>query len=157
MAIFIVNHRTSQAQIQQRYGDASILDVTSKGVDPWIRFSPFYPHGDIPVPFSSGYISASVEGIWQGLKFFESMDVDPSKFTITTMKGIKRSTRRYGNILGPRAGVIGDQPSPLCRSSPCALSSLLFLGTHTPASASSSGSKIHGTRKTGGLTRLRNQ
>lgn len=112
MAIFIVNHRTSQAHIQQRYGDAHILDVTSKGIDPWIRFSPFYPHGDIPVPFSPGYVSASVEGIWQGLKVFESMDVDPSKFTITTMKGIKRSTRRYGNILGHRAGVTGDHLLP---------------------------------------------
>ena len=108
MTIVIVNHRTSQAQIQQRYGDVHILDVTSKGGDPWIRFSPFYPHGDIPVPFSPGYVSASVEGIWQGLKVFESMDIDPSKFTITTMKGIKRSTRRYGNILGHRAGVTGD-------------------------------------------------
>lgn len=77
-----------------------------------MRFSPFYPHGDIPVPFSLGYTSASVEGIWQGLKVFESMDVDPSKFTVTTMKGIKRSTRRYGNILGHRAGVTGDRLLP---------------------------------------------
>lgn len=108
MSYAIVNHRTSLALIQQRYGDAYVLDVTSRGVDPWIRFSPFYPHGGIPVPFSPHYISASVEGIWQGLKVFESMDVDTSKFTITTMKGIKRSSRNYGRILGHRVGVEGD-------------------------------------------------
>ena len=49
-----------------------ILDLTSKAAEPWVRFSPFYPHGDIPVPFSAGRTAQSVEGIWQGLKVFES-------------------------------------------------------------------------------------
>lgn len=109
MPYHVVNHRTTPAQIQQRYGDVYIVDVTSRGADPWVRFSPFYPHGGIPVPFSAGYVSWSVEGIWQGLKVFECMDVDLSKFSITTMKGLKRSTRQYGPILGHRAGVTGEQ------------------------------------------------
>jgi hypothetical protein len=107
-----MNHRTSQERLRQHYGDVFIVDVTSRGRDPWIRFSPFYPHGGIPVPFSPQYISSSVEGIWQGLKVFESKDVDISKFTITTMKGIKRSSRSYGRILGHRAGVEGDHLLP---------------------------------------------
>jgi len=107
MNILIASKRLSSATLRQRYGDAHIIDVTSKGIEPWVYFSPFYPHGDIPVPFSSGVVSASVEGIWQGLKVFEQMDVDPSRFAVVNMKGIKRSARKYGNVLGHRAGIAG--------------------------------------------------
>jgi len=109
MALIVTSHRTSREKLQRRYADAYILDVTSAGPDPWVCFSPFYPHGGIPVPFSPGLVSASVEGIWQGLKVFESMDVDPSRFTITNMTGIKRSVGEYGKVLGHRAGVEGEQ------------------------------------------------
>jgi hypothetical protein len=103
----VMNHRVSQKKIQEMYPDAIILDVTSHGPEPWIRFSPFYPHGNIPVAFSSGWVSVSVEGIWQGLKVFERADIDIRKFTITTMKNLKRSVRTYGNVLGHRKGVAG--------------------------------------------------
>ena len=109
MTIVIASHRLSEKSLQERYSDAHILDLTSNGPEPWVRFSPFYPHGDIPVPFSPGYNSASVEGIWQGLKVFTTMDVDISKFAITTMKNIKRSTRKYGQVQGHRRGVHGEQ------------------------------------------------
>ena len=105
----IQNHRTPLEKIQKQFGDALILDVTSRASEPWIRFSPFYPHGGIPVPFSPGWVSACVEGIWQGLKVFERADVDTNKLNITTMKNLKRSTRAYGNILGHRKGLGGDQ------------------------------------------------
>jgi hypothetical protein len=107
--IVLYNRRVSFEKIQQQHPHAAIFDMTSRGREPWIRFSPFYPHGDIPVPFSPGYVSASVEGIWQGLKVFERADVDPSKFAITTMKNLKRSSRTYGKVLGHRQGVTGDQ------------------------------------------------
>jgi hypothetical protein len=109
MKIFIASKRLSSTTLRQRYGDAHIIDVTSRGADPWVRFSPFYPHGGIPVPFSAGVVSSSVEGIWQGLKVFEQMDVDPSRFAVTNMKGIKRSARKYGNVLGHRAGIAGER------------------------------------------------
>ena len=70
---------------------AEIIDVTSKAPEPWVRLSPFYPHGGIPVPYSDGVISQSVEGIWQALKVFKDVDVDPSKLEITTMKALKRT------------------------------------------------------------------
>lgn len=108
MPYFIAHHSTSPTTLQQRYGPVHIIDVTSRGAEPWMRFSPFYPHGGIPVPFSSGYTSASVEGIWQGLKVFERMDVDTTKFKIISMKGIKRSSKKYGVVLGHRAGVGGE-------------------------------------------------
>lgn len=55
--------------------------------------------------FSRGYCSVSVEGLWQGLKAFENQDIDPSKFTKSDMKGLKRTTRKYGRVLGHRRGV----------------------------------------------------
>ena len=112
LMLVVQSRRKSLEKICQQYNDTVILDVTSQGSQPWIRFSPFYPHGDIPVPFSSDYASASVEGIWQGLKVFEKADVDPAKFAITTMKGLKRSARTYGSVLGHRKGVAGDQLLP---------------------------------------------
>lgn len=84
---------------------ARVLDLTSRGPEPWVRFSPFYPHGGIPVPMSGGVESESVEGIWQGLKVFANAGVDPSKFAITSMRGLKRTTRKYGAVLGHAAGV----------------------------------------------------
>ena len=74
-----------------------------------MRFSPFYPHGSIPVPFSAGRTGASVEGIWQALKVFESEDVDESKLLVENMKGLKRTVRRLGQVLGHRRGIGGEQ------------------------------------------------
>ena len=112
MAITILHHNTTQASIQKCFGDVPVLDVTSHGPEPWVRFSPFFPHGAIPVPFSPGYTSASVEGIWQGLKVFAQADVDTSKFTKTRMNGLKRSARKFGQVLGHRQGVHGEQLLP---------------------------------------------
>lgn len=108
MPYCIAHHNASLDSLHRRYDPAQIIDVTSRGSEPWVRFSPFYPHGNIPVPFSPGYVSTSVEGIWQGLKVFERMDVDTTKFTIPTMKRIKRSSKQYGVILGHRKGVQGE-------------------------------------------------
>lgn len=81
-----------------------------------MKFIPFYPHGDIPVPFSPGRTSASVEGIWQGLKVFESADIDPAMFEVRNMRGLKRTERRFGRTLGHRAGVNGTELLPYLRA-----------------------------------------
>ncbi|HEV8191444.1 MAG TPA: hypothetical protein VGP82_08150 [Ktedonobacterales bacterium] len=109
MPIIIASRRTSLEKLHARYGpDMSIYDVTSRGPEPWVRFSPFYPHGGIPVPFSPGVVSMSVEGIWQALKVFERAGVDRSRFTISTMRGLKRSARTYGRVLGHQTGIAGE-------------------------------------------------
>ncbi|MCR3749435.1 DUF6939 family protein [Lentzea californiensis] len=89
--------------------DAVVIDVTSRGPEPWVRFSPFFPHGQIPVPLSPGVTSESVEGLWQALKVFEGADVDPSKLAVTSMKGLKRTVRRFGPVRGHRAGLAGEE------------------------------------------------
>lgn len=104
MTIIVQSHRRSLTKLEQEFPGATIIDVTSHGSQPWVKFSPFYPHGGIPVPFYPGVKSETVEGIWQGLKVFESTDVDFSAMRITNMKGIKRTVRKYGKCLGHRAG-----------------------------------------------------
>jgi hypothetical protein len=109
MPLTVASKRKKVETILAQYPNALILDVTSHGTLPWVKFSPFYPHGNIPVPYSPGYVSATVEGIWQGLKVFEHADVDLSKFSIVNMKGLKRSIRSYGKVRGHRAGVASER------------------------------------------------
>lgn len=103
--IIIESRRKKLATLENKYKGYSIIDVTSKAESPWVKFSPFYPHGNIPIPFSEGYFSKSVEGIWQGLKVFESNSIDVKKFRIDSMKNIKRTVRKNGKVLGHQKGI----------------------------------------------------
>ena len=107
--IIIESKRKKPATILKKYPDAIMADVTSGAKDGLVKLSPFYPHGDIPVPFSEGHTATCVEAIWQGLKVFEGCDVDTSLFTNNTMKGLKRTVRKYGKPLGHRKGVNGKE------------------------------------------------
>jgi hypothetical protein len=109
MALFVRNKKRSVNTINKEFGNPVIIDVTSKSADKFLPLSPFYPHGDIPVPFSDGYHSKSVEGIWQGLKVFKSHDIDISKFEIDSMRGLKRTARKFGQPIGHRQGVNGTE------------------------------------------------
>jgi hypothetical protein len=107
MPIVVDSRRKAASTLSKAYPGAVLVDVTSRGAEPWVRFSPFFPHGSIPVPFSPGRTAASVEGIWQGLKVFEKADIDPSRFDVASMSGLKRSARRFGPVRGHRRGVGG--------------------------------------------------
>lgn len=107
--IIIESKRKKPATILKQYPDAILADVTSGAKDGLVKLSPFYPHYGIPVPFSEGYTATCVEAIWQGLKVFEGCDVDTSLFKNDTMKGLKRTVRRYGTPLGHRKGVNGAE------------------------------------------------
>ena len=107
--IIVESKRKKPATILKKYPDAILADVTSGAKDGLVKLSPFYPHGGIPVPFSEGYTATCVEAIWQGLKVFESCDVDVKTFQNDTMKNIKRTVRRFGKPLGHRKGVNGTE------------------------------------------------
>ena len=107
--IIIESKRKKAATILKKYPDAILADVTSGAKDGLVKLSPFYPHGGIPVPFSEGYTATCVEAVWQGLKVFEGSDVDVSLFQNDTMKGLKRTVRRFGKPLGHRKGVNGEE------------------------------------------------
>lgn len=108
MPVFLESRRKKLASIEKLHPGAVIIDVTSKGSEPWVRFSPFFPHGGIPIPNSPGTTAQSVEGLWQGLKVFEREDIDPKKWTITDMSGIKRGGKSRGAVRGHRFGTTGD-------------------------------------------------
>ena len=107
--IVIESKRKKPETILKKYPDAVLADVTSSAKDGLVKLSPFYPHGGIPVPFSEEYTATCVEAIWQGLKVFEGCDVDTLLFANDTMKGLKRTVRKYGKPLGHRKGVNGTE------------------------------------------------
>lgn len=107
--IFIESKRKSEKKLKEKYPLAHIVDVTSKADDALIKLSPFYPHGDIPIPFSEGVTAMCVEGIWQGLKVFETEDIDTKMFENDKMKNIKRTVRKFGKPLGHRKGINGPE------------------------------------------------
>lgn len=107
--IYIENKKKKEKTLLAKYPNAKIVDVTSKATTGLVKLSPFYPHGDIPIPFSENRIAKSVEGIWQALKVFESADIDEAMFSNDTMKDIKRTVRKYGKPLGHRKGVNGKE------------------------------------------------
>lgn len=82
--IYIVSKRRKFDSIKKQYPNAIICDVTSTSPNSLVKLSPFYPHMNIPIPFSPNYTGASVEGIWQGLKVFVDEDIDilPKNFEI---------------------------------------------------------------------------
>jgi hypothetical protein len=112
MSIHVASRRRSAASLAAAFPGARLVDVTSKGPQPWVRMSPFFPHGGIPVPLSGDAVAQSVEGIWQALKVFQDFDVDPGKLSVTSMAGLKRTVRKYGPVLGHRAGLGGDRLLP---------------------------------------------
>ena len=108
MKVAVESRRKKSASVDKRWPGAAVIDVTSKGEEPWVRFSPFYPHGGIPIPNTSSETARSVEGLWQGLKVFEQEDIDPRKWAITDMAGIKRGGKSRGAVRGHRFGVGSD-------------------------------------------------
>ncbi len=109
MLVVVESRRKKPVTLEKLWPGATILDLTSKGVEPWVRFSPFYPHGGIPIPNTPGQTAQSVEGLWQGLKVFEREDIDPRKWAITDMAGIKRGGKSRGGVRGHRFGVGSDE------------------------------------------------
>lgn len=105
--IYVANKKRKLERIHKDYPGAKIFDITSSA--PTIqgrKLSPFYPHGNIPIPGESrGMTATCVEAIWQGLKVFEGDGIDIALFRNDTMKNIKRTVRKNGKPLGHQYGV----------------------------------------------------
>ena len=127
--IIIESKRKKPEALKEQYPDAMIIDVTSHAVDEFVMFSPFYPIGGVPVPFTEGLVAVSVEGIWQGLKVFEDADIDTSFFSKREMKNLKRTTRKYGICLGHRKGVHGEELLGYIEARKTDLPAMLQVGT----------------------------
>jgi hypothetical protein len=78
-------------------------DVSSGAEPPYDRFSPFFPHGGIPVPGMAGVTSDSVEGVWQGLKVIRGK-IAPRYFEGS---GRKRGGKPAGHQFGDQERLLG--------------------------------------------------
>lgn len=103
--IYIANKKRKLESIKAEFPNADILDITSNSaLHSGQILSPFYPHRNIPIPFTDGITAYCVEAVWQGLKVFEHYGVDFKTFKNDTQKDIKRTIRKYGKMLGHAKG-----------------------------------------------------
>ncbi|MBR5469353.1 MAG: hypothetical protein IKU78_02690 [Paludibacteraceae bacterium] len=108
--IYVVNKKRKLENIKEDFPNAAILDITSTSNMRYAQIlSPFYPHMNIPIPFTEGLTATCVEAVWQGLKVFDGVDVDFATFRNDTMHDLKRTVRKYGMPKGHRKGAYGKE------------------------------------------------
>jgi hypothetical protein len=108
--IYVVNKKRKLEKVKEDFPNAAILDITSTSNMRYAQIlSPFYPHLNIPIPFTEGLTATCVEAVWQGLKVFDGADVDFATFGNDTMRDLKRTVRKYGMPKGHRKGVYGRE------------------------------------------------
>ena len=99
-ASHVCSRRKRMHTLEKEFPGAAIIDLTSKADLPWRKFSPFYPHQNVPIPVWQGRTGACVEAIWQALKVFEQAGVDEAMLDNDSMKNLKRTVRRFGRCQG---------------------------------------------------------
>lgn len=108
--IYVVNKKRKLEKVKEEFPNAAILDITSTSNMRYAQIlSPFYPHMNIPIPFTEGLTATCVEAVWQGLKVFDGADVDFDTFKNDTMRDLKRTVRKYGMPKGHRKGAYGEE------------------------------------------------
>ena len=108
--IYVVNKKRKLEKVKEDFPNATILDITSTSNMRYAQIlSPFYPHMNIPIPFTEGLTATCVEAVWQGLKVFDGADVDFATFRNDTMRDLKRTVRKYGMPKGHRNGAYGKE------------------------------------------------
>lgn len=108
--IYVVNKKRGLGKVKKDFPNADILDVTSSSEHRYAKIlSPFYPHGNIPIPNTPNLKATCVESVWQGLKVFRDADVDFKTFQNGTMRNLKRTVRKYGPPIGHRYGAYSNQ------------------------------------------------
>lgn len=108
--IYVVNKKRKLEKVKEEFPNAAILDITSTSNMRYAQIlSPFYPHMNIPIPFTKGLTATCVEAVWQGLKVFDGADVDFATFRNDTMHDLKRTVRKFGMPKGHRKGAYGTE------------------------------------------------
>ena len=108
--IYVVNKKRKLEKVKEEFPNAAILDITSTSNMRYAQIlSPFYPHMNIPIPFTEGLTATCVEAVWQGLKVFDGADVDFATFRNDTMHDLKRTVRKFGMPKGHRKGAYSTE------------------------------------------------
>lgn len=84
------------------------IDMSNRSDNKTAYLSPYFPWGNIPVPFSTGQTAESIMAIWEGLKVFEGSNIDTNVFSYKNMDLIKHSRVGLGNLKGYRKGLNYD-------------------------------------------------
>lgn len=107
----IASKRRKAENILNEYPGAILADVTSKATDGLVKLSPFYPHGDIPVPFSEGRTATCVAFCYNKAddtlqhSFTELADFNKPPYLINCKAPLKEEGCRTG-AFGARKGCI---------------------------------------------------
>jgi len=101
----IIDKKEQERILDFQHQGYHLIDLTSSSKDAvYCKFHPSYPHGDVPFPEFPNHTSQSVEGIWEGLKHFETTGIDAEKFHCKDPNNLKRTEEMYGKYLGHRYG-----------------------------------------------------
>ncbi len=94
--VIVQSKRRKPENILKEYPNAIIADVTSHAKDGLVKLSPLY-RVSLLSAWRNIYvvIIMCVEAVWQGLKVFETADVDVEMFSNGTMKDLKRTVRKW--------------------------------------------------------------
>ena len=102
----VIENKDQERILEFKQEGYILIDLTRHSTDEvYCKFHPSYPHGDVPFPEFPGSTAQSVEGIWEGLKMFETTGIDASKFHCTDPNDLSRTEQYYGRYLGHRFGV----------------------------------------------------
>ncbi|MDE6753562.1 MAG: hypothetical protein K2J82_03005 [Muribaculaceae bacterium] len=88
--------------------NAMIIDMSYSSTSMTSCLSPYFPWGNIPVPFSTGIVAQSAMAIWEGLKVFEFGGVDISVFSYRLKEDLNRASLGLGNLIGYSRGMNYD-------------------------------------------------
>lgn len=102
--IFSRDQLASQSKVE----NAIIIDMSYRSTTMTSCLSPYFPWGNIPVPFSTGMVAQSAMSIWEGLKVFEFGDVDIKVFSYKHKEDLNRANLSLGNLIGYRRGMNYD-------------------------------------------------
>ena len=97
----------NRVTVQRKYPNTLIVDVSHSSFvnGYWSEiFNPFYPHGNIRVPYTGGYTGISVSAIWNSLKVFEMGNSNEELRNSIEIQSLKR--RHLGGLIGFRKGII---------------------------------------------------
>lgn len=101
--VIIVNKRNKK-QIQKMENEGWLgLDVSTRSTHPvGKKFSPNYPHGNIPIPGRTD-TSLQVSNVWEGLKTFkDGTGIDASAFR--SKCAVLRGKRKFGDVASFKMG-----------------------------------------------------
>ena len=88
--------------------NSRFIDISYHSKTGTSYLSPYFPFGNIPIPFSGNRVAQSVMSIWEGLKVFKSRDIDLNIFSIKDKERLRQSKLEFSDFIGYQRGLNYD-------------------------------------------------